>query len=262
MENVILETKDGVGYITLNRPEAMNAMNAALLEELIGALRECENNQAVRVLVLKGNGRAFCAGGDVRWMMSTQTDPSWPACIHELGGQLNQVIMLIRDMPKPVIAAVHGSVVGAGFSLALACDMRLAAEGTKFIQAYVNIGLTPDGGSTYFLTMLLGPAKALELIYTGRIVDAKEALELGLLNEVTPEDALVDKAAKLAGKMAQGPAMAYDQAKKLVYEANRQALTDQLVKEQESIVSTTLSHDFREGLAAFAEKRKPVFKGN
>lgn len=263
MGNVLLEIRDGVSYVTMNRPESMNAMNAGLLADLSEVLRHCESNQAVRVLVLKGAGRAFCAGGDVRWMLATQkTDPSWPACIHDLGGKLNQVILLIRNMPKPVIASVHGFAIGAGFSLALACDWRLAAEGAKFIQAYVNLGLTPDGGSTYFLTMLLGQAKAMELICTGRTVEAAEALELGLLNEVTPQEVLAAKTAELAGMMAQGPAVAYGQAKKLVYEAHRQTLAEQLVKEQESIVKTTMSRDFREGLAAFAEKRKPVFEGN
>jgi len=262
MENVIFEIKDGVGYITMNRPEAMNAMNAALLGELSEVLRKCRGDQAVRVLVLKGNGRAFCAGGDVRWMQENQADSLWQAGFHSLVGQLNQVIMLIRNLPKPVIAAVHGFASGAGFSLALACDLRLAATGTRFNQAYVNLSLTPDGGSTYFLTMLLGPAKALELIFTGRMVDAKEALELGLLNEIVQEDELVSKAAEMATKLAQGPAIAYGQAKKLVYEAHRQALAEQLELEQESIVKASLSQDFREGLAAFSEKRKPVFKGN
>lgn len=261
VENVLFEVRDGVGFITLDRPEAMNAMNSALLGDLSEVLRNCRGDQTVRVLVIKGNGRAFCAGGDVRWMQETQADSSWPAQFHSLVGQLNQVIMLIRNMPKPVIAAVHGFASGAGFSLALACDLRLATEGARFNQAYVNLSLTPDGGSTYFLSLLLGPAKALELIYTGRMVDAQEALALGLLNEVVPEESLAAKAAELAAKLAQGPAIAYGQAKKLVYEAHRQSLAEQLELEQESIVSSSLSRDFREGLAAFAEKRKPLFQG-
>ena len=262
MDSVLLEIKDGVGYLTLNRPESMNAMDEALLGDLVEGLNACGADQAVRVVVLQGAGRAFCAGGDVRWMLETQrSDPDWPACIHALGGQLNRVIMQIRELPKPVLAAVHGFAIGAGFSLALACDLRLAASGTRFIQAYVNVGLNPDGGSTYFLTELLGPAKALDLIFSGRVVEAAEALELGLLNEVTPPEELAAKAAQLAGRMAKGPVLAYGHAKKLVYEASRQTLQAQLVLEQKSIVSTTTSQDFREGLAAFAEKRKPVFKG-
>ena len=261
MENVILECKDGVGYITLNRPEAMNAMNSALLGELGEALRSCQGDQSVRVLVLTGNGRAFCAGGDVRWMQTTRIESSWPSRFHSLVGQLNQSIMLIRNMPKPVIAAINGFASGAGFSLALACDLRLAAETARFNQAYVNLSLTPDGGSTYFLTMLLGPTKALELIYTGRMVEAGEALSLGLLNEVLPDETLTARAAELASELAKGPAIAYGRTKRLVYEAHRQALAEQLALEQESIVGASLSGDFLEGLTAFAEKRKPVFQG-
>ncbi|MCL2336692.1 MAG: enoyl-CoA hydratase-related protein [Firmicutes bacterium] len=261
MPKILFENQGGVGYITMNRPDAMNALNEALLGELLEVLRHCEGNQDVRVVVLKGNGRAFCAGGDVRWMLASQTDPAWPAGIHALGGQLNQVIMLLRNLTQPTLASVHGFAIGAGFSLALACDLRLAAAGTKFIQAYANVGLSPDGGSTYFLTKLVGSAKALELIYSGRTVEAKEALALGLLNEVTAAEDLAEKTAQLAGRMAKGPAVAYSQAKKLVYEAHQRDLAELLALEQEAIVTTTLSRDFREGLAAIAAKRKPVFEG-
>jgi len=261
LESVVFKLKDGVGYITLNRPEAMNSMNFALLGELSEVVRCCRRDPAVRVLVLRGNGRAFCAGGDVKWMQENLNDPHWAAEFHRLVGSLNQGIMLIRNIEKPVIAAVHGFASGAGFSLALACDLRLAAEGTRFNQAYVNLSLTPDGGSTYFLTSLLGPAKALDLIFTGRMLDAKEAFALGLLNEVLPPEALYDRATELAVGLANGPAIAYGRAKRLVYEASKQGLAQQLELEQQSIVEASLSQDFREGLAAFEEKRKPVFRG-
>jgi 2-(1,2-epoxy-1,2-dihydrophenyl)acetyl-CoA isomerase len=194
-------------------------------------------------------------------MQATQNDPAWAAKFHSLVGQLNQVIMLIRNLDKPVIVAVHGFASGAGFSLALACDLRLAAVGTRFNQAYVNLGLTPDGGSTYFLTELLGPAKALDLIFTGRMLETDEAVALGLLNEVLPEADLVDRAKALALELAKGPALAYGLAKRLVYASQRQGLATQLELEQQSIVDACISRDFREGLAAFEEKRKPVFKG-
>lgn len=260
--NIIFNVKAGVAYITLNRPDAMNAMNHAILTELIEVLQICREDKTVRVLVIGGAGKAFCAGGDVKWMCSARDEANWQSGFDDLVGGLNKAILLIRETEKPVIAVVHGFASGAGFSLALACDMRIISEKAKFNQAYVNLGLTPDGGSTYFLTLMLGPARAMDIILTGRVIEAKEALALGLASELVPAKALNARVEQLAGHFATGPAIAFKQAKTLLNEAHRRILEEQLALERESIVGASLSDDFVEGLKAFTERRKPVFKGN
>ncbi|MDD3654462.1 MAG: enoyl-CoA hydratase-related protein, partial [Desulfotomaculaceae bacterium] len=161
-----------------------------------------------------------------------------------------------------VIAAVNGFASGAGFSLALACDVRVVCESARFNQAYVKIGLTPDGGSSFFLTKMLGPARATDLIFTGRVIDAQEAVVLGLANEVAPDGFFSERVEQMAKQFAAGPPMSYKMAKKLINEALGPSLEAQLDHEREFIVSASLSNDFEEGLAAFINKRKPVFNGN
>jgi len=259
--NIIFKIDEEVAYITLNRPDAMNALNHELMSELIEALENCRENKTVRAVVISGAGKAFCAGGDVKWMVSARNE-NWKSDFDSLINGLNKAILLIRDMEKPVIAAVNGFASGAGFSLALACDIRVISENAKFNQAYVNLGLTPDGGSTYFLTLMLGPARAMDLIFTGRVIDSKETLALGLASELIPAGSFDERVKQLARQVAGGPSIAFEQAKMLINEAHRRTLEAQLDLERESIVSASLSNDFEEGLKAFTEKRKPVFKGN
>jgi len=260
-DSIIYKENEGVAYVTLNRPEAMNAINHGLATELIEALKICRENKKVCAVVITGAGKAFCAGGDVKWMVSAR-DENWKTDFDCLVNNFNQAILLIRDMEKPVIAAVNGFASGAGFSLALACDIRVVSENAKFNQAYVNLGLTPDGGSSYFLTLMLGPARTMDLVFTGRVIDAKEALALGLASELIPAESFGERVEQLAKQFACGPSLAFEQAKMLINEAHRRTLEAQLDLERESIVSASLSNDFEEGLKAFTEKRKPVFKGN
>lgn len=260
-KNIIFNTESGVAQITLNRPAAMNALNHALVDELLEALRICREDETARAVVISGSGNAFCAGGDVKWMHAAHKE-KWPHDFDRLVDNLNQVILMIRDIEKPVIAAVNGFASGAGFSLALACDIRVISEKAKFNQAYVNLGLTPDGGSTYFLTLMLGQALVTDLVFTGRVLEAKEALALGLASELTTTESLDARAKQLAQNFAAGPTIAFKQAKKLINEAHKQTLAAQLEAERKSIVSASLSNDFAEGLQAFAEKRTPLFKGN
>lgn len=262
MHQVRYEVNAGVAWITMDRPEAMNAMNHELLADLAEAVQLGRADQAARVLLLTGAGKAFCAGGDVKWMAAASRDEDWPAMFDSLVQDLNRVVLMIRDTEKPVLAAVNGFASGAGFSLALACDLRVVSEQAKFNQAYVHLGLTPDGGSTYFLTLMLGPARALDLILSGRVLDAREALALGLASELFPAGSFAAGVKQYAEKIAAGPTLAFRQAKKLVNEAHRRSLAVQLDLERESIVGASLSNDFNEGLRAFAARSKPVFKGN
>lgn len=259
--NIIFKVNDGVADITLNRPDAMNALNHEIIAELAEVLQICQGDNTVRALVIAGAGKAFCAGGDVKWMLSAR-DENWKSGFDSLVDSFNKVILLIRDLGKPVIAAVNGFASGAGFSLAMACDIRIISDKAKFNQAYVNLGLTPDGGSTYFLTLMLGAARVMDLVFTGRVIEAKEALALGLASELIPAESLNERVKQLAGQFASGPSIAFKQAKALINEAHRRTLEAQLDLERESIVGASLSNDFEEGLKAFAEKREPVFKGN
>lgn len=266
LHQVRYEVNAGVAWITMDRPEAMNAMNHELLADLAEAVQLGRADKSVRALLLTGAGKAFCAGGDVKWMAATRgassRDEDWRAAFDSLVQDLNRVILLIRDTEKPVLAAVNGFASGAGFSLALACDLRLVSEQAKFNQAYVSLGLTPDGGSTYFLTLMLGPARALDLIFSGRVLDAREALALGLASELFPAGSFAAGVKQYAEKIAAGPTLAFRQAKMLVNEAHRRSLAAQLDLERESIVGASLSNDFAAGLQAFAARSKPVFKGN
>lgn len=258
---IIYKVSDSVAYITLNRPEAMNSLDPEILRELFEALQACHHDQTVRVVVITGAGKAFCAGGDLKWMMSVR-DNNWKNSFDSLVKDFNSNILYIRKIEKPVIAAVNGFASGAGFSLALACDVRVVCESARFNQAYVKIGLTPDGGSSFFLTKMLGPARATDLIFTGRVIDAQEAVVLGLANEVAPDGFFSERVEQMAKQFAAGPPMSYKMAKKLINEALGPSLEAQLDHEREFIVSASLSNDFEEGLAAFINKRKPVFNGN
>ncbi|OPX83854.1 MAG: putative enoyl-CoA hydratase echA8 [Pelotomaculum sp. PtaB.Bin104] len=258
---IIYKVSGSVAYITLNRPEAMNSLDPEILLEMLEALKASHDDQAVRAVVITGAGKAFCAGGDLKWMMSVRNN-DWKEKFDCLVRDFNTIILYIRGIEKPVIAAVNGFASGAGFSLALACDVRVVSENAKFNQAYVKIGLTPDGGSSFFLTKMLGPARATDLIFTGRMVGAQEALALGLASEVVPAGSFSERIEQVAKKFAAGPPLSYEMAKTLINEALGPALEAQLDYERDFIVSASLSNDFEEGLTAFINKREPVFKGN
>lgn len=249
---------DGVAEITLNRPEALNAFDDLMATEFQEALKSAERDPAVRALLITGAGKSFCAGQDLGVMRER---PEGRSFREHLLKTYNPIVTKLRSIEKPVVAAVNGAAVGAGFGLALACDIRYASEAAKFRMAFIGIGLAPDSGTSYFLPRLVGMGRALELAYTNDLVDATTALQLGLVNKVFPAAALLKEARALAAKLAAGPTKAYGLTKRAMLRAASGALDEALDYEAhlQDIASGTGDH--KEGVAAFLEKRPPQFKG-
>ena len=241
--------------ITLNRPDVLNALNADVHAALQAALQEAAGDD-VRAVVITGAGRGFCVGQDLTEFREA------PGDIRErLESTYHPNIRAIRELEKPVIAAVNGAAAGAGLSFACTCDIRIAADTATFIPAFINIGLIPDSGGTYFVTRLLGPARTFEWFITGRRLTAAEAHAWGLASEVVEADALSERAAELAARLAAAPTRAIGMTKRLVDHAWDATLDEQLAREAESQSGATRSEDFREGVNAFLEKREPKFRG-
>lgn len=256
---VLLEVKDGVGIVTMNRPAALNALNDELGGDLLATLRECEDD-SIRAVVLTGSGRAFCAGGDLHFFSQfVPRDPAWP--FRELAGGLNQTIIALRTLPKPVIAAINGAVGGAGVSLACACDLRFAAAGAVFRQAYTAAGLTPDGGWTLLVPLLTGLGRAAEMLFLNPVLTAAIAKDYGLVTGVVEDGQLLEHCMTTARKMAAGPTLAFARAKELFNRAFLAGLQAQLEMEKQGITASAGTADYQEGLAAFLEKRPPQFNG-
>lgn len=253
---IIVEQDGGVMTITLNRPDVLNAVNDQLARELHDALRQASREAAVRALVLTGAGRGFCSGQDLRGQAAE--DRSYR---EHLRATYNPVILLMRTIEKPVIAAVNGVAAGAGMSLALAADLRIASEKASFIEVFARVGLIPDSGSTYLLTRFVGLGKALELCYTTDPVDAQEALRLGLVNRVVSHEELLPATMALAARLAAGPTRAYGLTKRAVTHGLHAPLDAAL--EYEAYLQDVAGHsaDHREGVAAFLEKRTPKYEG-
>ncbi len=259
-ETILFDIEENIATLTLNRPEAMNALNPQLGEDLVDAVTRCRSDANVRAVVLKGAGRAFCAGGDLKAFSGfLQDDPV--AAFRTLAMRLHAGIIEIRHMEKPVIAQVHGVAAGAGMSIALACDLTIAAESAQFIMAYSRIGLSPDGSSTYFIPRLVGPKRALEIFYTGDSIPAPEAQRMGLINRVFPDADLDKETRAFARRLAQGPTVALGRAKELVYRSLGETLETQLEHERDFIALSAVTEDFQEGVQAFIQKREPKFKG-
>lgn len=257
---LLIETYEGVQTITLDEPARLNPLSKARLQELTDVLRTAERDDAVRAVVLTGAGRAFSAGADVAEFEFGPGEPPQPPDLGDLlRRRVNPLILRIRALPKPVIAAVNGVAAGAGMSLALSCDLRFAAQSARLIQAFVGIGLVPDAGSTYFLTRLVGASKALELAWSGEPVSAPEALDLGLVNRVYPDEQLLPETQAFAGRLAGGPATALALMKRGFSQAHE--LTLERVLELEAGYQTIASRSphFAEGVAAFRGKRAPQF---
>ena len=247
-----------VATITLNRPEKLNAFTGTMREDLLDALRACEEDAGVRVVVITGAGRAFCAGGDVEYMSGLQKSDDVDS-FRKLLDAGRDVILQIATMPKPVIAAVNGVAAGAGCNLALACDYRIAAEQAKLSESFVRIGLHPDWGGTWLLPRLVGRSRALEILMSGRTVDAAEALAIGMIDRVVAD--LAAETEKLARTLAAAPPLALAGIKRAVLAAESNDLRAQLDLEAEHQLTCFQSRDGAEGLAAFFEKRTPVFQG-
>jgi 2-(1,2-epoxy-1,2-dihydrophenyl)acetyl-CoA isomerase len=258
---VLLEGKhDGIATLVMNRPERLNALNNELAMAVNDALGRIARDQSIGVVVITGAGRAFCAGGD----LGSLAKGHQTGATHELEPLLRagmQMVLKMRTMPQPVIAAVNGAAAGAGMNIALAADMRIAAEEATFGQNFAKVGLFPDYGGTYFLPQLVGPAKAAELFYTGDMIDAKTALALGLVNQVVPGAQLEAAVKTLANKIAQGPSLAIRAVKKALFANQAKELSHTLNNEVEEQIRCYLSEDCNEGIRAFFDKRPPKFQG-
>ena len=262
-QKITFHKEGGVATITLNRPDVRNALSPDMLEDFAGLLDDCMDRD-VRAVVITGSGGAFCSGADVRDF--TQVLDKGP---QELSAHLQyvaallhrSVVLKVRHLPKPVIASVGGVAAGAGFSLALACDLRIASDNARFFLAYANIGATADGGSTYYLPRLLGPARAMEVYLMRQPINAQVALEMGLVNQVVPADEIEKHTIEMAQSLASGPTVAYGRVKALMDRSWTSDLASQLDEETQAISDITLTRDFQEGITAFVEKRPPQFRG-
>ena len=259
-ETVKYQVAHGIATITLNRPQVMNALDPETIFALRGACEEAAGDSAAKVIVLRGEGPAFLAGGDVA-MFHANLQNDVPALVKDGAAELHQAILALRLAPKPVFASVHGAVAGAGLSLMVAADLAIAAEGTKFTMAYTRIGTSPDGGATWSLPRLVGYRKALELMLLSDTFDAQTALRLGLVNWVVGAERLASETAGIARKLAQGATIAFGEIKRLVYQGYDETLAAQLEAEVQAFARCAGTHDFAEGVTAFVEKRKPDFKG-
>ena len=263
-EPLVLVAREGaVATLTLNRPKALNALNRELTLALRDAVFAAEHDRTVRCLVIRG-GEHFMVGGDLKWFHqqlagadAAQLRPHFETFVQEVHG----VIVSLRRMPKPVLASVRGAAAGFGLSLMMACDLALAADNAYFTLAYTAIGTSPDGGSTFALPRIVGQKKALELALLGERFDAATAERLGLVNRVVPSASLDQETARLAARLAAGPTAVYGRTKALLNASLQNSLESQLQREAECFAQSASEPDFREGIAAFIEKRAPRFKG-
>lgn len=261
-ETVIYALDGSVATVTMNRPEALNALSLQLTHDLGAAFRRAIDDNA-RAVILTGSGRAFCSGGDLREMQSMwEREGRIEAFLEDPLGALHDVIRLIRETPIPFVAAVNGVCAGAGTNFALACDMVVAAEDAVFREAFVRIGLTPDCGGTFFLPRAVGEKIAAELFMTGDAVSAERAFQIGMINRVVPASELVAEAGKLASKLAAGPTASIGRIKRMLNATFSNNLEAQLLLEHQCQIESGKADDFKEGVAAFFEKRPPNFTGN
>jgi 2-(1,2-epoxy-1,2-dihydrophenyl)acetyl-CoA isomerase len=259
MSNSIqLKIENKIAYITLNRPEVFNSFNREMALLLQDTLDFCETNSEVRAIVLSGNGKAFCAGQDLKEVTSPELNPGFKKILEE---HYNPIILRIRNIEKPIIAAVNGVAAGAGANIALACDIVIANEKASFIQAFSKIGLIPDSAGTFFLPRLIGFQKASALMMLGDKIGAEEAERLGMIYKSVPSEEFQETINKLALKMANMPTKALGLIKKTLNQSLTNNLEAQLDLESKYQIQAAGSEDYQEGVAAFIEKRKPNFKG-
>jgi 2-(1,2-epoxy-1,2-dihydrophenyl)acetyl-CoA isomerase len=263
---LLFDKRGGVATLTLNRPDARNALTPAMFLDMERILLEVAEDADVRVVVLTGTGRGFSAGADLKPVSKEERRrteaPSFPG---DAGGDIldrgNRCILLLRKLPKPVLGSINGDTVGIGCSLALATDLRIAADTARFGVVFSRIGLGPDGGASQLLRERVGTAKALELLFTGDLIDAAEALQLGLVNRVVPADELGEATRELAERLAHGPTLAYGFAKAAVYESASLPFESLLDLEARNQRAAGRSEDAKEGIRSFLERRRPEFRG-
>jgi 2-(1,2-epoxy-1,2-dihydrophenyl)acetyl-CoA isomerase len=259
-----IEVDGQIGMLTLNRPEALNAMSPELIGELTVAAAWLADRAPIRALIITGAGRAFCSGGDVNWFKRGVSEESvdLPSEVRRGAEALHNAIVDIRRIPYPVIAAINGPAAGAGMSLALSADIRIASEDAFLAIAYGRIGAAPDGGMTYFLPRVVGPAKALELALNDPNLDARAALDAGLLTEVVPADELLSRAREKAEKLAAKAPYYVRTAKRLLHESIENSINDHLQLERHGIADSMATEDLRRGVTAFFAGEQPEFKGD
>jgi 2-(1,2-epoxy-1,2-dihydrophenyl)acetyl-CoA isomerase len=260
-ETLTVQTSDGICTITLNRPEVYNAFSDRLTDELQDALKGAERDADVKVIIITGSGRGFCSGQDVAELKERYVPGHVPHLGKEIRRRYNPIAQRLREMDKPVIAAINGVAAGAGMSLALACDMRIASDKASFLAAFINVGLVPDTGGTFTLPRIVGLGVAMELCLTGNKIAADEALRIGLVNRVVPADELMAEARALATSLARLPARGIALVKHLLNQSFDNDLRGQLEAEAFAQETAGLTADHVEGVVAFIEKRTPQFKG-
>jgi len=252
-ENLKFSVEDGIGRIVLDRVERMNAFTFAMIDAWILALEECRRNDAVKVVVVTGNGSAFCSGGDIIEMGERleQTPEQRKA---ELFDRIERIPLALDDLDKPVIAAINGVATGAGMDLALMCDIRYAAESARLAETYVNVGLVPGAGGAHYLPRLVGVAKALELFWTGDFIDAREAMRIGIVNAVFPDDRLTAEVDRIAGKISRAPPLTFRMIKRAVYQGIRNDLRTNLdlISSHYAVITATERH--RDAVRSFIAK--------
>jgi 2-(1,2-epoxy-1,2-dihydrophenyl)acetyl-CoA isomerase len=257
-KNIIFEKRDGVTVIKLNRPKEFNAFNYELFDDFIRALEFCADDHETKVVVIGAVGKAFSAGGDVLLFKST---PDAGDTLRQLIKLMNTTVITIRRMPKPVIAMINGMTAAGAMSLVAACDIRICASSAKFRQAYLGSGLVPDGGWSFLVPLLVGFGKAAELVYFDPVINASEALNMGLVTKVVEDADLENVTMEIALRLSKGPTISYSLTKKNLNHAFFSLLESQLEMEREAMTYAGRTQDVKEGLAAFVEKRKPNFTG-
>lgn len=258
MASIIKEIKNKIAYLTLNRPEVFNSFNREMALLLQSELDACEKNPEVRAVVITGNGKAFCAGQDLKEVTSPELNPGFKKILEE---HYNPIISRIRKIEKPIIGAINGVAAGAGANIALACDVVIASENASFIQAFSKIGLVPDSAGTFFLPRLIGFQKASALMMLGDKVSAEEAEKLGMVYKVVSSENFMEEVNNIANTMANMPTKALGLTKRLLNNSLSNSLEEQLELESKLQIESAQSEDYAEGVDAFVNKRKPEFKG-
>jgi 2-(1,2-epoxy-1,2-dihydrophenyl)acetyl-CoA isomerase len=260
MSNSIeLKIENNVAWISLNRPDVFNSFNREMAFLLQETLDDCANDTNVRAIIITGNGKAFCAGQDLKEVTDPELNPDFRKILEE---HYNPIIQKIRTIEKPIVAAVNGVAAGAGANIALACDIVVASEQASFIQAFSKIGLIPDSAGTFFLPRLIGLQKATALMMLGDKVSAEEALNIGMIYKIYPTSFFQEEVMTLASTLAQMPTKAIGLTKRLLNNSMSNNLEQQLALESDLQIEASSSNDYKEGVTAFVEKRKPEFKGN
>ncbi len=270
MSDLLFESNGPIATITLNRPKSMNAFSEEMIQKWIHALETVRDSDSIRALIVKGNGKCFCAGGDIKAMgagkgfFESEDDVTSTALARKnsLWKRVQRIPLLLEEIDKPVIAQVHGFAFGAGLDMALMCDIRIVAESTKLSESYVNVGIVPGDGGAYYLPKLVGIDQALDMLWTGRVLTAVEAKEKGLVTFVVPDHELEDYTLAYAEKLANGPAATIQFMKRAVYQSQSMSLRSSLDYISSAMGIITELPDYQEGVTSVIEKRRPIFNNH